>query len=357
MSVYPGAAMGYSPPRKVNYGWIGESWSLFTANAGIWIVAVLISFLAPTILNLMLTAAFGQASTTATPGLPPAFSGLTRQLPPALNIFSNILSAAWHAFFYGGVYKMAVKQVRGEPIAFGDIFSGGGTFLSMLGFNIVFGLAVGIGFVLLIIPGLIVTALLLPAYALIADGESISTAISRSIDGMKQDLWSGVGFVVVLGLLILVSVLPCFLGLLATYPMNFLIAALAYRDMVGMPTGNVPLANPYYQQPQPGVWPPPPTQAPTQQQGIWPPPQQTPPSFGQPPAQGQTPPNPFNTAPQAQTPPNPFAAPAAPVDNPFARPADPPQAQTPPDNPFARPVQPPRTSLSGEPLDGEDKQP
>ena len=61
-----------------------------------------------------------------------------------------------------------------------------------------------------------------------------------------------------MGLLALVSALPLGLGLLVTVPMVFLLPALAYRDMVGMP-GMVFPAPPSYDPPQAGVWPPPPT--------------------------------------------------------------------------------------------------
>ena len=36
----PGGA-GYAPNGQVNFGWIGESFDLFKANVGVWLVAVL----------------------------------------------------------------------------------------------------------------------------------------------------------------------------------------------------------------------------------------------------------------------------------------------------------------------------
>ena len=198
-----------------------------------------------------------------------------RWAAPGANIGLRIFSAAWTAFFYGGVYRMAVKQVRGEPISFGDIFSGGPTFLPMLGFNIVYGLASGIGLLFCLVPGFLIMGLLLAGPALVTDGAGVGGAISRSNDGMKVDMWNAAAFVFVMGLILVVSAVPCGLGLFVTVPMYWLISALAYRDMIGIPGLAAP-AGPSYGAPQPGVWPPPPSAG------------QAPPVWGQTPT--QTPP-------------------------------------------------------------------
>ena len=317
---YGGGGAAYAPPGKVNFGWINEAFDLFKSAAAVWIVAVLVLIFIPAVVGGVIGAVFG-ASGAASAGAgstgfgrpSPFMSGL----PIAVQLVVQVFSAVFQSFMYAGLYGMAVKQVRGEPISFGDIFSGGRYFLPMLGFFIIYGIAFVIGFVLLIIPGLIVASLLLPAYALIADGESLGTAISRSIDGMKRDIWSGIALLFVMGLLLLVSAIPCGLGLLVTYPMLWIISALAYRDMVGMPNEAAPggYGQPGFGAPAaPGVWPPAPSAAPpASPYGQAPPPT----SFGQaPPPASQAPPAPSWGQPQ------------------------------PPANP-----EPPRRSLGGDPMD------
>ena len=309
MSTLYGGPAAYGPPRKVNFGWIGESFELFKANAGVWIVAVLVSVGVPALMGGLIGGMIGFNAAAHPPPVSPTFGGpgapfgsagapfgggaspfgggspfnnpaLGGGLPLGVNVGLRIFSWVWTAFFYGGVYRMAVNQVRGRAISFGDIFSGGPTFLPMLGFSFVYGLAVGVGTLLCVVPGFLLAGLLLAGYALIADGAGIGDAISRSNDGMKADMWSAAGFVFVLGLLVLVSAIPCGLGLFVTMPMFWLISALAYRDMVGMPGLAAP-AGPVYGQPQSGVWPPPPA------------PGQAPPVWGQTPGQappGNTPP-------------------------------------------------------------------
>ena len=103
--------------------------------------------------------------------------------------------------------------------------------------------------------------LLLPSFALMADGDGVITALKCSIRAMKGRLPAATGFVFVLGVVVYASALPCYLGLLATSPMVFLICALAYRDMVGMPNMAPPPAY-YSAASDAGVWPPAPVIAP-----------------------------------------------------------------------------------------------
>jgi hypothetical protein len=245
----------------VNFGWIGESWSLFSANAGVWIITVLICGLVPGIVGGLVGAAVGASGRVA----PPAFGTgpsallpwiLSGGLPLGANLLLRIFSLAWTAFFYGGVFRMAVKQVRGETIDISDVFAGGPTFIKFLILCLVFGISVSIGAVLCVFPAFIVAGLFLPLFAIAADGADIGDAISRSVDAMKADIWMAALFVFVMGLIYLVSLIPCFLGALVTIPMMWLISALAYRDMVGF-SGGAP-SGPYYGQGQAGVWPPPP---------------------------------------------------------------------------------------------------
>jgi len=288
MSVaYGGPTGGYAPPGRVNFGWIGEAFDLFKANTGVWIVATLLS-LVPVILSFIIGAIYGAGTALSgnagqlpapNPADPAAAftRALTGGLPPGLSAVIRIVTAVYTAWLYAGVYQAAVKQVRGEAISTGDLFSGGPLMWKMLGFNIVYSFAVGIGTLLCIVPGLLLAGLLFLGYALIADGETVGNAISRSMDAMKRDMWNAAAFVFVMGLLLIVSAIPCGLGLFVTLPIFFLTGALAYRDMIGMPGSGAP-ASPYGAVPYgaantPGVWPPPPSQAPA--------PVQPPPSFGQ----------------------------------------------------------------------------
>lgn len=322
---YGGGGVGYAPPGKVNFGWISEAFTLFQANIAVWIVAGLLS-LVPVIFGAIVGAIAGASGAAATAYSPDASNPgaafaqrLSGGLNPGVSLIIRVVGAIYTAWLYGGVYRAAIKQVRGEPISTADLFTGVPTMWSMLGFSVVYGLGVGVGTLLCIVPGLLVAGLLFPGYALIADGESLGNALSRCIDAMKRDMWTAAAFVFVMGLLIVVSAIPCGLGMLVTVPVFYLVGALAYRDMIGMPSGAGAggYGQPGFGAPAaPGVWPPapsavtPPTEPPTPY-GQTPPPT----SFGQ-------------------------AAPPAPSWG---------QAQ-PPVTPPANP-EPPRRSLGGDPVD------
>lgn len=287
---------GFTPMGKVNLGgWISEAWELFKANAGIWIVAALALILVPQVVNFVVGLLGGAASSVSQPApsrYPAGFPGgygagsnpmgsiLGTGVSLGLQLATMAFDLAWRAFLYGGVYRMAVKQVRGEPITFGDIFAGGQCFFPMLLFEIIYGLATLVGLLLCIVPCFLVTGLLFPCYALIADGVPLGEALSRSVDGMKRDLWGAAGFIFVMGLLILASFFAFCLGEFVTIPMSWLVAAIAYRDMIGMP-GRVAAGAGAFGTPVPGVWPPPPSagQAPPSPFGQPPPPT----AYGQPP--------------------------------------------------------------------------
>jgi hypothetical protein len=323
-----GPGGGYAPTGRVNFGWIGEAFELFKANIAVWLVASIMVLVVTSVIGGIIGGIFGAASAMhGTVGQPPfgsspygapPFGGqrnpFNSGLPIGLNIGIQVVSLIYTSFLYGGIYRTAVKQVRGEMISVSDIFSGGSLFLSMLGFTLIYTLAVSLGTVLCIVPGLLLSGLLFPGYALIADGESLSNAISRCVDGMKKDMWNAAAFVFVMGLLIFASVFAFCLGEFVTMPMFWLVGVLAYRDMIGMPGLGAP-ASPYGMPPTPGytpgVWPPPPSQTPSF--GQPPPPSALPPpSFGQPPASpprrslggddldepGNTPPRPGGTPPQ-----------------------------------------------------------
>ena len=293
---------------QINFGWISDAWRLFGAQMGVWIMATLV-FIAPSLLfagvlyAMMWSFMFPNGFPPYPDGPPPGVGShaFPAPLTPGASMNSRmsriygveagfgLVYAFWSAFLYGGMFRMAVRQVRGLPIEMRDIFRGGPLFGRMLGavFLLGFGgyfleaLCVGpmylllwrhgpvgaivvagvVGVLLLIALSLSFTALLLPSFALMADGDGVLPALRRSIQAMKGQVPAAAGFVFVLGVVVYASALPCYVGLLATTPMIFLICALAYRDMVGMPN-MVPPPAPYYQAADAGTWPPAPATGP-----------------------------------------------------------------------------------------------
>jgi hypothetical protein len=266
-----------APSGRVNFDWIGESFELYRVNIRVWIVAALLIFV-PCLIRIIVNAFVYAGAVQHQPGDQVSFgsilfsfgshpfsilqSQLPGGLPTGLYLFVLVTSNLYLAWLFGGSYSTAVKQVRGEVISIRDIFSGGPLIWKMVGFNVVYGFAFFLGFLFCLVPGFLLAGLLFPAYALIADGETVGNALSRSIYAMKNDIWNAGAFVCVMGLLVFVSVIFVSLGLLVSMPMFYLGAALAYRDMIGMPgavsTTGALGAPGGYRSAQSGVWPPPP---------------------------------------------------------------------------------------------------
>ena len=140
------------------------------------------------------------------------------------------------SFLFGGLYSAAFKQIRGEQIAVGDLFSGGRYFSRMIGAAILIGIASIIGSILCFIPGLIVGGLaFLTAPMIVEGGKGTIDAIKASVEVTKRDWIMFTLFAIALALIAGAGGIACGVGVLATYPLLFLGHAVAYRDLVGMP--------------------------------------------------------------------------------------------------------------------------
>lgn len=100
--------------------------------------------------------------------------------------------------------------------------------------SIIYGILVTIGFFLLIIPGFIVMAVLMPYVYLVVDknlGPIDSLRKAREIT--KGNRWQVFGLVVVLGILNLVGLLALVVGLLVTLPVSMFAMVEMYRQLMG----------------------------------------------------------------------------------------------------------------------------
>ena len=279
-------APGYGQPPiytspKVNFGWIGESWEVYRANWVSWLILYLSSGAVCIAIFLICGAFLPGGFTSSKPGTntDDSPSELVMQLGMNAVQFLVLICSA----------DLALRQVKGEIVSSGDVFRGLNRFWPMLLFGLLFGVALLTGFTALCIGIYFAFGLLLPGYALVADGYSPITAFSKSIDSMKGDWLNAALFCFVFSMINWFgTVLTCGIGGMALNPMMIILSALAYRDMIGipLPNGNSQPWTQGFPQQQTGVWPPPPA-------SVQPPLQQRPfnqPPFGQQPGQyGQQP--------------------------------------------------------------------
>lgn len=110
----------------------------------------------------------------------------------------------------GMVVKAAVNGFNGVPTSFGDAFEAGvRMFLPLLGLGIIAGLGIVLGYVLLIVPGVILTVLWsVAAPAVVVEKRGVFGSLQRSRDLTRGHRWS------VFGLMVIYVVLSWLIGIL-----------------------------------------------------------------------------------------------------------------------------------------------
>lgn len=279
-------AIGAQP--KVRFGdWIGEGWNMFAEEWKVWVLNALVLSLVTVVpmieiyvLMLVITAASAEGGGA---GLGAAML--------ALIFVGAILLALLSTFLIGGMYHTAFKQLRGEPISTRDLFSAGDRFPSLLGAGILVGVLIMIGALLCIIPAFILAGALYFTFPLVVERRlSAGEAIQTSRDATRGDLFMFVLFALVVSLIAQAGSYLCYVGMLVTWPLQFTIGAIAYRDCFGVEGSRSFASKPapphsygappqqwsYYGSPAPvppsAVYQPPPAEAP----GVNAPRQQTP---------------------------------------------------------------------------------
>lgn len=278
MSMAYNSGMAPAQPR-IDFGWIGQGWALFRQQAGAWIGATLLYFVVVALIGGALAFATGVYAYfyhLASLGAPALASVNPRDELMHLLPFS-LLFAPCNAVLLGGLYRMAVRQARGETIGAGGVFSAVdvalplllvGFLVNALGLVVTLLLPRGASILNLFWQGLFMFAPL----AIVDKRLSAPAAIVESLGLLKKQWLMTALFFFVLSLVSALGGLVCGVGFFATYPLLFLSLAVGYLSFTepGRPIGPLVAGMPDYGQAQPGVWPPPPSVAPPPP--SWPPP-------------------------------------------------------------------------------------
>jgi hypothetical protein len=206
---------------------------MFAARWQVWVLQILILFLVFVIpLAPFYAWAVGAEIASAQTGRPPE--------PPAMLIPVALIGAPLMllvaAFLWGGLWKTAIKQLRGESISVGDLFSGGDVFPRMIGAFLAIGIMATLGALLCFFPAFVVIGLFFFTIPLIVDQNlDVSSALSASFEATKKNWLMFTLFAFVVAILASLGQFACYIGLLATYPLQFTIATIAYRDVFGVP--------------------------------------------------------------------------------------------------------------------------
>jgi uncharacterized membrane protein len=127
--------------------------------------------------------------------------------------------------------RMALRQVRGETIAAGDVFKVGDVAGQLILVGLLQGLAVQIGTMFCYIPGFILGGIFMLAIPLVAERRlSAVDALRESARHLKPDLVTAALFFFVIMLIYSLGGFVCGIGMAASFPLLPICLALIYRD-------------------------------------------------------------------------------------------------------------------------------
>ncbi len=210
-----------SPARGpvISFDAISDAWNLFRADIAVWIG---VSFL---LLATHTAFTFWFLFT-----LPDPATG--RQFNP-LFWLALVLFALVGTFIHGGMFRIALGQIRSGRARFGDLWSSIDSLPTLLVVTFLEVLAIGLGACFCLLPGLILMGLLIFAAPLVVDPHKrmgVMASLSTSFEVLKPQMWMAVAFALVCYLLANAGQALCGIGVLVTMPLFYLSMTVAYHD-------------------------------------------------------------------------------------------------------------------------------
>ena len=131
-----------------------------------------------------------------------------------------------------GLINVSLKVTNLEPISVGDMFSKLNLFINYFICTIIENLVVGIGLILLIIPGIFfLVRFSLGLYVLVDRDLGPIEALQRSWKIVRGCSWKVLGLILVCLLIDFVGLCLLVVGLLVTIPITIIAFALLYREL------------------------------------------------------------------------------------------------------------------------------
>jgi hypothetical protein len=214
-------ASEYQTGPLIEFRVIGEAWQLYKRYWLVWSLATLIATFCYSVVAGGILALFDGHG----------HGGFREFAPPTGGALQFLVSTVVSSFFLGGMVRMASNQLRGHPPRVEDLFSVTDVWFDLLLGGFLYGLATLLGCILCVIPGFIVSGLLMMTIPLVVEGRLPATgAIKMSWNALKSQWLVATVFHFVLILAALSGVLLCGIGVLVTGPLYSLSLAILNRE-------------------------------------------------------------------------------------------------------------------------------
>ena len=146
-----------------------------------------------------------------------------------------VASVAVTTPLFMGNFIVSAKLLQGKTPEFRDFFAGFQYFLPLLLLSLVAGLFIGIGTLLLIIPGVyLAVAYMFASYLVVDRRLDFWPAMELSRHTVNPRWFGYFAFMLLLVLLNLAGALLLGVGLLVTIPLSFCAVTVAYADLFGL---------------------------------------------------------------------------------------------------------------------------
>ncbi|MBD2072581.1 hypothetical protein H6F86_01505 [Phormidium sp. FACHB-592] len=190
--------------------YIGSGWATLKKNLGGFVGFTLVVFL----INI-------------------AIAKINQSASPVGTLISLLISGPLNA----GFFIVAFKLLRNRATTFGDFFRGFNNFLPLFLVSLISSVMIGIGFLLIIIPGIYLAVAYTFALPLVLEKKmNFWDGMEFSRKLISKNWFSFFGFAFVLVLLNLAGALLLGIGLLVTIPLSVCAIAAAYADIIGLPS-------------------------------------------------------------------------------------------------------------------------
>jgi hypothetical protein len=202
---------------------IKNAWRLYKRHALVWSLATLIVMFADSLVSGMLLGMLG--------GGKPFHHGGFRLFQPASELLQVLVCTVVTGFLLGGMIRMANNQIRGQAPRVEDLFSVKEHWFDLVLVSFLIGVATTIGHMLFVVPGFIVSGLLMLAIPLVVEGRLPATgALIQSWDALKSQWLTAAVFHFVLIVASLSGLVLCGIGVLLTGPLYCLAIAQLYNE-------------------------------------------------------------------------------------------------------------------------------
>ena len=136
---------------------------------------------------------------------------------------------------FGSLIIITLQKIRGTEIDLRNMSSGFSFFLPLLLSSVLIGFFVFLGFLVLIIPGIIVSALYIFTIPLIVDQKmDFWEAMETSRKKVMEDAFGFIIFAILLMALVVLGPITMGVGLMGTMPLTVNALAYAYIDVFGV---------------------------------------------------------------------------------------------------------------------------